>query len=465
MHKKNDIGLIGLAVMGQNLALNIASKGYSVSVYNRPADRPDDFIAEKTNDNLKASYTLTELVNSLKKPRKIILMIRAGKPVDMVLDNLLPLLEKGDIIIDGGNSYFKDTNRRYEKLLGRGIQYLGVGISGGEYGALHGPSIMPGGSEKAYEKVAGILTDIAAQGEHGPCVSYLGPDSSGHYVKMVHNGIEYAVMQVISEAYDLMTKLIKMSPEEISRVFEEWNKRHRSYLLEITYIILEKKDSETGQTLINTISDQAEQKGTGKWSVQDALELGVPIPIIGAAVNARFISSLIGERKEFNRLFNIKDNTEVDRGNLLQDLEGAFYLVVIMSYAEGMKLLQTASENYDYNLQLDVVARIWENGCIIRSALLLYIQEVYRKNPALSNLILSDEFILEFRKNIDSLRRIVTESKQYKMPLPAMEAALDYFDSICAADLPANLIQAQRDYFGAHGYRHRDKEGFFHTEW
>lgn len=465
MNKKSDIGVIGMAVMGQNLVLNIESKGYSVSVYNRTSSKTKSFIEERAqNKEINATYSLEELVDSLKKPRKIMLMVKAGSPVDKVIDSLLPLLEKGDIIIDGGNSYFEDTNRRYKKLSEKGLLYLGTGISGGEYGALHGPSIMPGGSRAAYKEVEDILTDVAAKTADGPCVTYLGPASAGHYVKMVHNGIEYAVMQIIAEAYDIMRKAIGMEPREMSEVFKEWNEEHQSYLIEITYKILNREDHETGNPLINMILDTAKQKGTGKWSVQEALELGVPTPTIGAAVNTRFLSALKSEREKVGEVFNHTFENTLKK-EFLGALRDALYLSIVIAYAEGMKLLQQASREYNYQLELDEVARIWEDGCIIRSALLKPIQQAFKKNPDLINLILAEEFRDKFREKIGQLRKVVSTSKDLGIPTPTMTAALDYFDGLRSIELPANLIQAQRDYFGAHTYERRDKEGTFHTEW
>ncbi|PNR95321.1 NADP-dependent phosphogluconate dehydrogenase [Petrotoga sp. 9PWA.NaAc.5.4] len=462
---KNDVAVIGMAVMGQNLALNIESKGFKVSVYNRSNEKTQKFVEERgKNKNIEGSYSIQDLVNSLKKPRKIILMVKAGKPVDDVINELLPYLEKGDIIIDGGNSYYKDTDRRFEELSKKGIRFLGTGISGGEYGALHGPSIMPGGDKSAYDEVKDILEAIAAKTEDGPCVTYLGPKSSGHYVKMVHNGIEYAIMELISEAYDIMRKVFKLTPQEMSRIFKEWNEEHKSYLMEITYKILEWKDEETGKPIIDVILDSAKQKGTGKWSVQDALDLNISIPTINAAVNARTLSSIKDERVKISEVYEAPIEIELNK-EFVDALKDALYISTIIAYAEGMKLLQVASDEYGYNLDLSEVARIWEDGCIIRSAFLKPIQKAYKKDLALINLIISDEFITEFRNRVPKLREVVSNIKKTKIPIPAFSSALDYFDGLSSKELPANLIQAQRDYFGAHTYERRDKEGIFHTEW
>jgi len=472
--KKCDIGIIGLAVMGQNLVLNMESNGYRVAVYNRTTATTKSFIEERAcGKKIEPAYSIEELVGLLKRPRKVMLMVKAGLPVDKVIESLVPYLEEGDIIIDGGNSHFKDTDRRYEELTQKGIRYLGTGISGGEYGALHGPSIMPGGEEEAYNKVAGILEAVAARTEDGPCVTYLGPGSAGHYVKMVHNGIEYGVMQLIAEIYDFMRRITGLEAAQMSAIFKEWNKEHQSYLLEITYEILERVDEETGKPLVDLILDQAKQKGTGKWSVQDALELGEPIPMITAAVLARNISALKDERITTSGFYSeiksrVKDYTAQvvqNTEDIIKKLGDALYLGIIIAYAEGMKLLQTASHEYGYGLQLDEVARIWEDGCIIRSALLKPIQQAYKSNPALTNLIISEQFKDLFFEKIEGLRDVVTISKEYGIPIPALSAALDYFDSLRTKELPANLIQAQRDYFGAHTYQRIDKEGIFHTEW
>ena len=474
---KCDIGLIGLAVMGQNLVLNMESNGYSVAVYNRTAATTEDFMEKRAaGKKIKGTYSIAELINYLKRPRKIMLMVKAGTPVDKVIESIIPHLDKGDIIIDGGNSHFADTDRRYRKLKEKGIRFLGTGISGGEYGALHGPSIMPGGEETAYGEVADIFKAAAAHTESGPCVAFLGPASAGHYVKMVHNGIEYAVMQLIAESYDLMRKVAGLSAGEMSRVFKEWDRLHQSYLMEISYRILEKKDEETGKALVDLILDYSRQKGTGKWSIQDALELGEAIPTITAAVLARNISAYKEERLITAGLYeemagisdgdiDIARDLSLNKEEFLEQLGDALYLGVIIAYAEGMKLLQRASREYAYGLKLDEVARIWEDGCIIRSALLKPIQQAYKKEPELRNLIISQEFRGVFAKRISQLRGIVNTAKKAAIPIPAMNAALDYFDSLCSRELPANLLQAQRDYFGAHTYERVDKEGFFHTEW
>lgn len=463
--EKCDIGVVGMAVMGQNLALNIESKGYKVAVYNRDHDKTKKFIEERaSNKNILGTYTYEELAKSLNRPRKIMLMVKAGKPVDDVIEQLLPNLEKGDIIIDGGNSHYKDTNRRFKYLQDKGIRFLGTGISGGEYGALHGPSIMPGGDKSAYEEMKDIFEAIAAKTEDGPCVAYLGPSSSGHYVKMVHNGIEYAIMELISEAYDIMRKVFRLSADEMHEIFKKWNDEHKSYLMEITYKILEWKDEETGKPLVDVILDSAQQKGTGKWSVQDALDLNISIPTINAAVNARTLSAIKHERLEIGNIFDTPVNNSLNY-DFINSVRDALYIATVIAYAEGMKLLQVASSEYGYGLDLSEVARIWEDGCIIRSALLKPIQKSFKSKPNLVNLIISEEFRKDFENRIPKLREVVSEIKKIGIPIPAFASALDYFDGLRSKELPANLIQAQRDFFGAHTYQRKDKEGIFHTEW
>lgn len=465
MGQRYDIGLIGLAVMGQNLVLNIESSGYDVAVYNRTEATTKKFLEERAGKkNIKGTYSIKELLSILERPRKVLLMVKAGKPVDYVIESLLPYLEEGDIVIDGGNSHYSDTDRRYEILGEHGIRFLGVGISGGEYGALHGPSIMPGGDEDAYAEAADILRDVAAQTKHGSCVTYLGPKSAGHYVKMVHNGIEYGVMQLIAETYDIMRKSLDLLPAEMGDIFDDWNNYHKSYLIEITSEILHKIDSDTERPLIDIILDEAKQKGTGKWSAQDALDLGISLPTITAAVNARNISGYKEERIKFSENFSGPEIKKLDK-DFVNILEDALYLGIVTAYAEGMSLLQGASAEYEYNLPLYEVARIWEDGCIIRSELLQSIQEIYKEKPYLSNLILAEQFKNKFEDKVNNLRLIVVSAKEMGIPVPALAAALDYFDSLRTVELPANMIQAQRDYFGAHTYQRRDKEGIFHTEW
>lgn len=462
---KYEIALIGLSVMGQNLALNIA-ENHSIAVYNRTESKTKEFMEKKVKtENIKASYDLKDLLSSLTKPRKIMLMIKAGEPVDLVIESLLPYLENDDIIIDGGNSHFKDTNRRTKKLAEKGIRYLGVGISGGEYGALHGPSIMPGGNKEAYQEVEEILKDAAAKTEKGACVSYLGPDSAGHYVKMIHNGIEYGIMEITAEIYDYMRKVMALEPSQMSEIFAEWNQDFQSYLVEITAKILKKEDPQNGEKLINLILDKAKHKGTGKWSVQNALDLGVAVPTINAGVNARLLSALKTERVENSKEFHSADRAKVENELIIPKLKSALYFASVIAYAEGFKLLQSASKEYNYQLNYQEIARIWEDGCIIRSAILEAIQKSFADNNNLNTLIKAEFFKDRLKAAGADLEEIFTTAALSELPLTALHAASDYFNSLKSENLPANLIQAQRDFFGAHTYQRRDKEGVFHTEW
>ncbi len=468
MEQKCDIGVLGLAVMGQNLVLNIEQSGYRVAGYNRTTSVTEEFASKRAqNKNFYAARELSEFVDMLKKPRKIILMVKAGNPVDLVIESLLPLLEEGDIIIDGGNSFFKDTDRRYEELQKKGIRYLGTGISGGEYGALHGPSIMPGGDESAYRETENILQDVAAHTENGPCVAYLGPRSAGHYVKMVHNGIEYGIMEIISEIYDILRKVSELRPPEMVSLFEEWNKEHQAYLVEITAEILDREDPETKSPLIDVILDRAKQKGTGKWSAREGLNLGIPVPTISAGVKARFFSALKDERITISKKMGqvSEEVREISQHELTELLKEALFVGIITSYAEGLNLLQAASDEYDYNLDLVAVSRIWEDGCIIRSAHLEKFQQAFNQNEDLINIIIAPQIKKEIKENIGGLRKLVSLIKPAGVPLIALSSALDYIDSFSAEKTPANMIQAQRDYFGAHTYERVDREGTFHTEW
>ena len=464
---KTDIGIIGMAVMGQNLALNIESRGYGVSVYNRSESRTRDFATTRVGDSdIVPTYELEEFVDSLEKPRKILLMIKAGSPIDKVISKLTPLLEKGDLILDGGNSYFKDTDRRIEELNSKGLLYLGTGISGGEYGARHGPSIMPGGNQEAYQIVGDILEDAAARTPEGPCCTYLGPRSAGHYVKMVHNGIEYGVMEAIAEAYWLMNKGLDIPPAEMSSIFEDWNEDLDSYLMEITVSILKEQDEDTGKPLIDLILDTAEQKGTGKWTAQNALELGVPVPTIAAAVDSRFISSRKDERKaNSDRLFPGEPSGLPGKSDWLDEINAALSLSVRSAYTQGTYLLKEASDEYEYDLDLHEVARIWKDGCIIRSNLLGEIQKGLRNGRENTNLAFEDPFLGSLKNKIEPARQLLSAGHRAGIMLPAISSSLDYLIGFSSADLPANMIQAQRDFFGAHTYRRRDKEGYFHTEW
>jgi 6-phosphogluconate dehydrogenase len=461
-------GLIGLAVMGENLVLNIERNGFSVAVYNRTAERTQAFAAGRAKGKrILPCYTLRDLVDSLERPRKVMLMVQAGDPVDQVISQLAPLLEPGDLIIDGGNSFFKDTERRAQELAQKGINYIGTGVSGGEEGALKGPAIMPGGQFEAYKLVEPIFQAIAAKVDGEPCVTYIGPRGAGHYVKMVHNGIEYGDMQLIAEAYDILHRALGLSAKELHDIFAEWNEGElKSYLIEITRDIFAKIDEETGEPLVDKVLDEAQQKGTGKWTSQNALDLGAPIPTINAAVESRIISAYKAERVAASAVLpGPATKFEGDRQQLIQDVRGALFAAKICSYAQGMALLSVASKEYDYNLKLGAIARIWRGGCIIRAQFLNDIAAAYERNPELTNLILDPYFREALLARQASLRRTIQTAVGLGIPCLALSASLAYFDAYRSARLPANLTQAQRDYFGAHTYRRIDKEGVFHSEW
>ncbi|ADU94734.1 NADP-dependent phosphogluconate dehydrogenase [Geobacillus sp. Y412MC52] len=465
---KQQIGVIGLAVMGKNLALNIESKGYSVAVYNRSREKTDEFLQEAKGKNIVGTYSIEEFVNALEKPRKILLMVKAGAPTDATIEQLKPHLEKGDIVIDGGNTYFKDTQRRNKELAELGIHFIGTGVSGGEEGALKGPAIMPGGQKEAHELVRPIFEAIAAKVDGEPCTTYIGPDGAGHYVKMVHNGIEYGDMQLIAEAYFLLKHVLGMDANELHEVFADWNKGElNSYLIEITADIFTKIDEETGKPLVDVILDKAGQKGTGKWTSQNALDLGVPLPIITESVFARFISAMKDERVKASKVLAgpaVKP-FEGDRGHFIEAVRRALYMSKICSYAQGFAQMKAASEEYNWNLRYGDIAMIFRGGCIIRAQFLQKIKEAYDRDPALSNLLLDPYFKDIVERYQDALREIVATAAMRGIPVPGFASALAYYDSYRTAVLPANLIQAQRDYFGAHTYERVDKEGIFHTEW
>ncbi|MGV3041510.1 NADP-dependent phosphogluconate dehydrogenase [Staphylococcus rostri] len=461
------IGVIGLAVMGKNLAWNIESHGYSVSVYNRSADKTDLMVKESAGKNIVPTYSIEEFVQSLEKPRKILLMVKAGEATDKTIDTLLPLLDKDDILIDGGNTNYQDTIRRNKALAESGINFIGTGVSGGEIGALTGPSMMPGGQKEAYEKVADILASISAKAADGtPCVTYIGPNGAGHYVKMVHNGIEYADMQLIAESYNMMKNLLGMDHEEISATFKEWNTGElESYLIEITGDIFTKLD-ENGEPLVEKIMDKAGQKGTGKWTSINALELGAPLTIITESVFARFISSLKEQRVHASTLLNGPEAAFTgDKAAFLEKIRRALYMSKICSYAQGFDQMKAASEENDWNLQLGELAMIWREGCIIRAQFLQKIKDAYDKDANLQNLLLDDYFKAIVTDYQQALRDVVAMGVQNGVAIPGFAASINYYDSYRSADLPANLIQAQRDYFGAHTYERKDKEGTFHTQW
>ncbi|HLH22641.1 MAG TPA: NADP-dependent phosphogluconate dehydrogenase, partial [Chloroflexota bacterium] len=417
---------------------------------------------------ITATYSVADLVKALERPRKIILMVSAGRPVDAVIGELQPLLEKGDIIVDGGNSLYSDTARRGQALAQAGLRFVGMGVSGGEEGARWGPSLMPGGPRDAYDELAPMLTKIAAQVADGPCVTYVGPDGAGHYVKMVHNGIEYGDMELIAETYNIMKHGLGLGAADMSQVFKEWNEGPlNSYLIEIAAVVLAHVDPETGAPLVDLILDEAEQKGTGRWTAQSALELGVPIPTIDAAVWSRTMSSMKELRVEASKVLHGPSGAapRLDRATLLPALADALYAAKVSSYAQGMALLRAASDEYHFGIQYAEIARIWKGGCIIRARLLNDIQQAFKRNPDLPNLMLDEAFAQAVNARQDAWRQVVQVGRQLGVPIPALSASLDYFDSLRAERLPANLVQAQRDYFGAHTYRRIDKEGVFHTHW
>ncbi|MCL2934715.1 MAG: decarboxylating NADP(+)-dependent phosphogluconate dehydrogenase [Trichodesmium sp. MAG_R03] len=464
-------GVIGLAVMGENLALNVERNGFPISVYNRSSNKTEKFMAERAQGkNVHAAYTLEDFVQSLERPRRILVMVKAGNPVDKVIEQLKPLLDKDDMIIDGGNSLYEDTERRTRDLESTGLGFMGMGVSGGEEGALWGPSLMPGGTEASYKELEAILTKIAAQVDDGPCVTYIGPGGAGHYVKMVHNGIEYGDMQLIAEAYDLLKNALGISNEQLHEIFTEWNKTPEleSFLIEITADIFTKKDTETGNHLVDMIVDSAGQKGTGRWTVINALELGIAIPTITAAVNARIMSGIKEERVvAAKELTGSTGKYEGDTQAMINKVRDALYCSKICSYAQGMALLAKASQEFNYNLNLGESARIWKGGCIIRAGFLNKIKKAFDENPGLPNLLLAPEFKQTILDRQDAWREIVGLAAKLGLPVPGFSASLDYFDSYRRATLPQNLTQAQRDYFGAHTYERIDKSRgeFFHTEW
>ncbi|MEG4987435.1 decarboxylating NADP(+)-dependent phosphogluconate dehydrogenase [Microcoleus sp. BR0-C5] len=468
---KQNFGLIGLAVMGENLALNVESRGFSVAVYNRTAAKTDDFMAQRApGKNIVAAKTLTEFVDALETPRRILVMVQAGKAVDAVIDQLKPMLSPGDMIIDGGNSLYDDTERRTKDLESIGLGFVGMGISGGEEGALNGASLMPGGTRTAYGLLEPILTKIAAQVDDGPCVTFIGPGGAGHYVKMVHNGIEYGDMQLIAEAYDLLKNVGGLDGKQLQEVFAEWNTTDElnSFLIEITANIFKYIDPETKQPLVEVIMDAAGQKGTGRWTVMSALELGVSIPTIIAAVNARIMSSYKDERiKASQELTGPSGKYEGDTKEFVNKVRDALYCSKICSYAQGMALLSAASKSYNYDLSLSEISRIWKGGCIIRAGFLDKIKTAFKDDPTLPNLLLAPEFKQSILDRQSAWRDVLATACQLGIAVPAFSASLDYFDSYRRERLPQNLTQAQRDYFGAHTYERTDKPRgeFFHSEW
>jgi 6-phosphogluconate dehydrogenase len=463
------IGVVGLGVMGHNLALNMERNGFPVAGYDLDAAKTKAFVGgEAKGKQIIGVDSPTALMEALEKPRRVLMMVPAGTAVDSSIAHLKTHMEAGDILIDGGNSYFLDTERRSKELEAQGFNFMGTGISGGEEGALKGPAIMPGGQPEAWQATAPILRAIAAKAEDGePCVGYMGPRGAGHYVKMIHNGIEYGDMQLIAETYDLLHRGLGLSARELHSVFAEWNKGElKSYLIEITANIFEKIDPDTGKPIVDIILDEAQQKGTGKWASQNALDVGAPIPTINSAVESRIISALKPQRVQAAKVLHGPTIRYTgDRQKLVNAARDALYVSKIMSYAQGLALLKMASEEYKYDLKLGEIARVWRAGCVIRATLLSDITNAYKRNAHLVNLLLDDAFRSAVESRQDSLRLVIQSAVGMGIPALAHCSALSYYDAYRSERLPANLTQAQRDYFGAHTYRRVDKEGAFHTEW
>ncbi|NRF92736.1 NADP-dependent phosphogluconate dehydrogenase [Paenibacillus frigoriresistens] len=465
---KQQIGVVGLAVMGKNLALNIESRGFTVSVFNRSAEKTKELLQEAPGKQLVGTYSMEEFVQSLEVPRKILIMVKAGGPTDDTINQLVPYLDKGDILIDGGNAFFPDTQRRNKELAEKGIRFVGTGVSGGEEGALKGPAIMPGGQEDAYKLVEPILTAISAKVGDDACCTYIGPDGAGHYVKMVHNGIEYGDMQLICEAYQLLKDVLNVSVEELHEIFTEWNNGELdSYLIEITRDIFTKYDTETGKPMVDVILDSAGQKGTGKWTSQSALDLGVPLSIITESVFSRFISAMKEERVAASKVLKGPDAPAFtgDRKAFIEAVRQALYASKICSYAQGFAQMRAASEEYNWDLKYGNIAKIFRGGCIIRARFLQNIMEAYDRDPGLKNLLLDSYFNGVVDNYQQSWRQVIAEAVTRGIAVPSFASALAYYDSYRTERLPANLLQAQRDYFGAHTFQRVDKEGSFHFNW
>jgi 6-phosphogluconate dehydrogenase len=469
MAGRAEFGVYGLAVMGQNLARNLASRQIPVAVYNRTAAKTEEFTRRHGGEGpITGAHEVRELVASLARPRRILLMVKAGEPVDATIKELAPLLEAGDILIDGGNSYFADTERRERELEGQRIRFLGTGISGGEAGALHGPSIMPGGPRDAYSEVAPVLTRIAAQVDGEPCCTYIGPGGAGHYVKMVHNGIEYADMQLIAEAYDVMRQALGLEPPALAEIFQEWNRGDLdSYLIQITAQVLAKQDARTGRPLVDVILDEAAQKGTGKWSSQSALDLGVPTTAISEAVFARYLSAMKPARVHASRLLSGPGGRiePGEREQFVDQVRDALYASKMVAYAQGFEQMRAASHDGGWNVDLGALSRIWRGGCIIRARFLNRIADAYAEQPDLENLLVSAYFQEGTARTQDAWRHVVARAVALGVPTPAFSSALAYYDGYRRERAPANLIQGLRDYFGAHTYKRIDAEGSFHTLW
>jgi 6-phosphogluconate dehydrogenase len=469
-HQRAEIGVIGLGVMGENLARNLEDRGFTVAVWNRDPEKTAEFSSEVGGQNFIRADTLGEFTEVLEPPRRILVMIKAGDPIDQLIQNLAPRLSAGDIVVDGGNSDFRDTRRREAELRGSGIRFFGVGVSGGEKGARYGPSLMPGGDPEGYETLRPILESIAAKTEYGPCVTWVGPDGAGHFVKTVHNGIEYGVMQVIAEAYDILRNALNLGARDIAGVFREWNKGPvESFLIDLTAKVLSVEDGETGRPLVDLVRDEAGQKGTGRWSAEAALDLGVSIPTIAAALDARVLSSMKEERVSASQVVRtaVEETTRVKEGDLVDAVRDALHSSVICAYAQGLNLIRAASQHYDWGVNLKEVARIWTGGCIIRAKLLGDLMRAYEEAPGLPSLFLDEKLNRELEVAQPGWRKALGAAQAMGIPVPAMGASLAHFDSYRTAGLPQNLTQAQRDAFGSHTYRRSDRpeEGFVHTDW
>jgi 6-phosphogluconate dehydrogenase len=463
------IAVVGLATMGMNLARNLARKKFEVSIYNRTTARVDDFMKHYgAEGRFTPAHSPEELIRQLEPPRVILMMVKAGAPVDETIEHLAPHLERGDILIDGGNSYFLDTVRRGRALEERGLRFIGTGVSGGEEGALNGPSIMPGGAREAYDRVAPMLTQISAHVDGDPCCTYIGPGGAGHYVKMVHNGIEYADIQLIAEAYDLLSHALGLKANELARIFSDWNQGDlESYLIQITAEVLGKRDRATGGSLVDVILDEAEQKGTGKWASQSALDLGIPVTAITEAVFARFLSALKADRTTAARTLAGPNGAVASPApaSLVDDVRSALYASKVVAYAQGFEQMQAASDENRWDLQLGAIARIWRGGCIIRARFLNRITDAYAEQPKLKNLLLAPYFRDAMAEAQAAWRRVISVAVQRGIPVPAFASSLSYYDAYRRERLPANLVQGLRDYFGAHTYKRIDREGSFHTRW
>ena len=468
---KAHFGLIGLGVMGENLVLNAERNGYSSVVYNRTYAKTEDFLKGLgSGKNIQGARDLQEFVNKLEHPRRILMMIKAGPAIDAVIEQISPLLEKGDLLIDGGNSEYHDTERRVAELESKSFGYIGMGVSGGAKGALEGPSMMPGGTKSSYDAIEGLVKKMAAQVEDGPCVTYIGPGGSGHFVKTVHNGIEYGIEQIIAEAYDLMKRVGGMSAEQMADVLGHWNSTEElsSFLVEITEKCLRTKDPEDGKALVEKILDEAGQKGTGLWTVVSALQMGASVPTIYAALNGRVMSSMKSQRIKAEAILKGPENKSFDLGTPadgMAPLMDAVVLACIASYAQGMELLRIASAEHNYNLQMPAIAQIWKGGCIIRARLLKRIQDAFNRDPELANLMIDPWFSEQINSRLSNLAKVVAGAAEAGVPVPCLSSTLDYINSYRTNRLPQNLVQAMRDAFGSHTYKRVDKEGTFHTEW